>query len=294
MMTLCRLRWLMFSATTLLLLPHLAAGDNPPPRLVRDAIWIWGNPEMTEPGEQTLATFAQASPARRVSLLGAANVMMAGQGLPLDYAEARRLTEEVSHLPRILWEVGPDDAQGTSFVYDEKLAVLRKLADEYPQIEGVILDDMSSVFYDKGLKPEHLGRIKQQLAGEYARIKVWGVVYTMNLNRPNIDDYVKHLDVIMLPEWHGDRLGDMEKHVAHCEQRYPGKPINYCTYLYDYGAGKRLSVQLLKTQFETGLRLLHEGRVNGIEITTITNDPEALEWTANWIEKVGDQRIGAP
>lgn len=264
------------------------------PEFVRDAIWVWGNPEMATPGEHTLATFAQASPAQRVSLLGVSSVMMAGDGLPSDFDEARRLTEQVAHLPHILWEITPDENQESKFVFDQRLEHLGKLVAEYHQIEGVILDDMSTTFYNKGLKPKHLIRLREQLATQKAPLKLWGVLYTMSLNRPHIDEYIEYLDGILLPEWHSDRVGDMEKHVAHCEKQYPGKPILYCTYLYDYGGGKRISLQLLEKQFEIGLRLLHAGRIEGIEITTITNDLEALEWTANWIKQVGGQKIGSP
>ena len=263
------------------------------PSVVRNVIWIWGNPEMTTPGKHALATFAQAGPAERAALLGIPNVIMAGNGLPNDDKLADKLTEEVAHCPRLLWEITADGDGGPPFVYTERTAQVRRLVDKYPRIEGVVLDDMSSVGIDKGFKPEHIRRIRELLTGKYAAVKIWGVVYTMNLARPNINDYIKELDVIMLPEWFGDKVGELEKHVAHCERLFPDKPIVLCTYLYDYGAGKRMSLNLLDRQFEIALRLLHAGRIKGIEITTITNDPEALSWTADWIKRVGNRKLGS-
>ena len=100
--------------------------------------------------------------------------------------------------------------------------------------------------------------------------------------------------MILLPEWPGNKVGEFEKHVAHMEQQYPDKPIILCTYLYDYGDGRRLSRELLEKQFTIALRLAHEGRIAGIEITMVTNDEEAVSWTAEWIRSVADQPIKNP
>ena len=124
-------------------------------------------------------------------------------------------------------------------------------------------------------------------------MKIWGVVYTMSLNRPNINDYIKELDVVRLAEWHAKNVVHLEQHVAHCERLFPDKPIVLGLYLYDYGAGRPIPRDLLETQCETALRLAHAGRIEGIEFTTINNDPAAVAWTADWLRRVGDQEIGS-
>lgn len=87
------------------------SGDDPIP-LLRDLLWVWGNPEMGQPGSATLAKFASASPAERARLLGAPNVILAGHGLPPDWAKAEAITREVSQARRIVWEIAMDDASG--------------------------------------------------------------------------------------------------------------------------------------------------------------------------------------
>ena len=86
------------------------ATDNAhnPPKVFRDIIWVWGNPEMAKEGPQTLATFAQANSAQRARLLGVPNVVLAGQGLPDDDAKAEALTERVAGFRRLVWETRPD------------------------------------------------------------------------------------------------------------------------------------------------------------------------------------------
>ena len=76
-------------------LADLATAQEPTqPQTIRDLLWVWGNPEMAKPGEQTLATFTQASSAGRARLLGVPNVLIAGQGIPNDDAQANALTCE--------------------------------------------------------------------------------------------------------------------------------------------------------------------------------------------------------
>ena len=270
---------------------HLAADQ---PTKVGDLFWVWGNPEMTRPGEPTNATFAEASSAGRARLLGAPNIMMAGAGLPDDWQEGVRLTEEVKDFPGIAWEISPDGGGGAPFVYKRRMAQARALYDQYPQIAALILDDMSSVSRSRGFQPVHIRQIRQELTGKYAAMRLWGVVYTMNLYESNMGDYIKELDVILLPEWFGNKVGEFEKHEAYVEKQYPDKPIIFCTYLYDYGGGRRMSQELLEKQFTTALRLAHEGRIAGIEITMVTNDEEAVRWTVEWIRSVADQPIKNP
>lgn len=261
------------------------------PTVVRDLIWAWGNPEMAQPGDHTAATYAEASPAQRARILGAPNIFMAGHGVPDSDQEADRLTWEVRELSRIVWEIGPDDAPGPPFVYTKRMAQVRQLADKYPNVVGVVLDDMSTTGIDRGFKPEHIRQIRALLPGDHARVKIWGVVYTMNLDREGINDYIKELDVILLAEWHADNVVNLEENVAHCERLFPDKPIVVGLYLYDYGKNRRMPQDLLEKQCEIALKLAHAGRIEGIEFTTITNDEEAVRWTAEWVRCVGDQEI---
>ena len=291
---------LVFTISLLALLGSLFASvaqgepDTRRPQTIGDMFWIWGNPELTEPGEHGYANFREASPAQRTRMLGATNLVMAGQGLPDDWDEGVRLTEEVKDFEGLYWEIVQDGGEGDAFVYEKRMAQVRALYDQYPQIDGLVLDDMSSVARSRGFKPEHIRQIRAELYGKYAALELVGVVYTMNLYDDDMADYIRELDVIMLPEWHGAKVGDMEKHVAYLQKNFPDKPIIFCTYLYDYGAGRRMPQELLQKQFEIALKLAHEGRIAGIEITTIDNDEEAVRWTAEWISSVVDQPIKNP
>lgn len=262
------------------------------PKVVRDLIWVWGNPGMTKPGKHTAATFAQASPLQRAGLLGVPNVIMAGHGLPSDDELADRLTRDVLGLKRIVWEIMADGKGGPPFVYAKKLARIRGLVDKYPKIRAILLDDMSTVSIRKGFKPEHIRQIRAELSGKYRKVKTWGVVYSMSLGNKGINDYIKELDVISLWVWHAKDLVGLDGYVKHCERLFPNKPIVLGLYLYDYGDGRRMPMELLDAQCGTALELAHARRIQGIVFLTIYNDRRAVSWAADWVRRVGDQELG--
>ncbi len=287
----------------------VSAEDNQASRQIRrvcDILWVWGNPDMAKgnDAEHTVATFASASTARRAELLGTPNVVIASDGIPNDQTLARSQTKSVCHCSRIVWEIMPDghDEHGNpsdlykSFEYQNRVNQIIKLKEEFPNIEGVMLDDMTSIAVDKGFKPEHIRTLKRRLEAIKQPIDIWGVVYTMNFGRPNIDQYIRELDVINLWTWDAKDLVDLEKNVAHCEKDFPGKPVVLGLYLYDYGHGagpRPMPLDLLKSQCETALKLAHEGRVAGIVFLTIDDDPQTVGWTANWIKQVAELPLRA-
>jgi hypothetical protein len=219
---------------------------------------------------------------------------MAGLGLPNDDSQAELWTHQAASARRLVWEINADgEGEGRPFVYQDRMAQVRRLVDRYPQIEGVLLDDMSTLGIDRGFQPEHIRQIRELLPGKYRSVQIWGVVYTMSLGRERINDYIQELDVINLWTWHAQDVVDLEKNVAHCERLFPQKPIVVGLYLYDYGGGRRFPLDLLETQCRTALRLAHEGRIEGMVFLTINNDPEAVGWVAHWIQEVGDQEIGS-
>ncbi len=167
----CVSLWLdaMLAIAPILLMPAVRAEESGAtassrPAAIRDILWVWGNPEMTQPGPHTPATFAQASPLERAQLLGVPNIVMAGLGLPSDDRKARDLMRHVGGAPRIVWEIMPEGEQSKEpFDYRDSIARIRRLTADYPRIQGVLLDDMSTVKIDRGFKPTHIRQIRELL-----------------------------------------------------------------------------------------------------------------------------------
>jgi len=263
------------------------------PQMVRDLLWVWNTHNMDQPGNHTLATYAQANAVQKMDLLNIPNVMMCGNGLPENDQEAFDLTKSVTSSKRLVWEILTDDGlHKPPFAYTKTAARIRRLFDEDPKIEAVLLDDMSSMSVKAGFKPKHITAIRDLLPDKYLDIKIWGVVYTMNMRQPGMDEIIKALDVINMWVWSAKDVVDLEEHVAYIEALTPEKPIVLGLYLHDYGGGRNIPQNLLEAQCQTALKLAHAGRIEGIVFLTIDNNPEVLQWTADWIEKVGNQKIG--
>jgi len=271
------------------------AGEKKP-RRVCDVLWVWGNPDMAQPGEHNAANFATASPGQRARILGVPNVMMAGPGLPHDRALAAKWSADVEDAPRLVWEILSDgDKEHTGiFVYKRRIADLVPLVKKYPQIEAVSVDDMTTVAAGKGFKPQHLRDIKQLLKEHNLPLELWGVLYTMSFPNPKTDPLIHELDRINLWHWHAKDTAKMEQHVAECEKRYPGKPIVLGLYMYDYGDARRMPLDLHRQQCDTALKLLHDGRVEELVLLSLANDEQIIRWSADWVKQIGGQTIGDP
>lgn len=252
---------------------------------LRAKVWVWGNPEMAREGRHSAVSFAQASPMERARILGASNVIMAGNGLPSTDDRADRDMSGVRDARKILWEIAPKAGGGAPFDYSDSIARIKRLAARHQTIEGILFDDMSTVAIGAGLKPEHIRAVREQLGADNERIRIWGVVYTMNLRDPQLDAYVRELDVINLWTWHARDLPELAANVAYCATQWPGKPVVVGLYLHDYGDGRSIPADLLRQGNETALSLVRGGRVRGIVYLTIDNEPEAVLHTAQWVRE---------
>lgn len=270
------------------------AGEKPAaPRTLKDAIWVWGNPEMTVAGAQGPAEFAQASPAQRAELLGATNVILAGAGLPADRELAARWTSDADDSRELVWEILPDGHTDWAppYVFEQRIRDVAPLVKLHPQLTAVLVDDMTSVAASRGFRPEHLRDIKELLRAHTLALDLWGVVYTMNLDAPGVADLIAPLDVVLLAEWHAAEVVHLAANVAKTRALATDKPIVLGLYLHDYGAGRPIPQDLLELQFTTARQLLLDGDITGIEITTIDNNESAVRWTAEWIKRHGDEPL---
>ena len=258
--------------------------EAPGPDQLHEMLWAWGNPEMGQPGVHTSATYAQASPMERAQILGVPNVIMAGYGLPDSDEAAVQAMAALEDAQRVIWEISPRTGDASNpFDYSDTIARVRRLASTHPKIEGVLLDDMSTVAIDAGLKPDHIRAIRDQLGPDGERIRILGVVYTMNLNDPHLDEYVRELDVINLWTWHARDLAQLDENVAYCAARWPDKPIILGLYMHDYGDGRSIPLDLLQHQNETAFALVQDKRIQGVVFLSIDNEPETILQTAQWV-----------
>ncbi len=267
--------------------PTSMAGD------LRERMWVWGTREATATDATSLATYAESDCATRPKMLGLRNVFIAG-GTPLTPDRALQIAAPVAQLGGgIVFELCPTEMTGRATDYAKDIAAAQALARDCPNVQAVLLDDLTSQqIVGRGMSPQALAEVRRLVREKASNLALWGVVYTMNLEHRNLADYLAHLDVINLWTWKAEDLADLERHLFRCEELAPGKPIVLGVYMYDYGAGRPMPLDLLQQQCERALQWLKQGRIAGIVFLSITNEPNALTWVRDWLGRLSSRGDG--
>ncbi len=289
----------------------IASDGESQPSTVRDCVWVWTHSEIAGDDDVSLDHYAHAGPARRAALLDVPNVILGGFGMPNDHAAATAITHAASAADRLVWKIavdgelvtsGKDGKSGYAW-YDQRAAQVHDLADRFPPLRGVMIDDLSTVALRGGMKGEHVANLRKLLAAPYDRIRLWGELYTSSLhnfvlrqdgNDYGLTDLLRGMDVLVLTEWNAANLPQLEENVGLCRRLFPDQKLMINIVLYDYDGHRQVPMAMLKHQCSTALRLLHAGRISGILVTASIDDPQALDYVARWLKRVGDQKIGRP
>jgi hypothetical protein len=259
---------------------------------IGDYLWVWGNPELSLTISNNDAHFGAASPISRAQMLGIRNVSMCGLGVPETTVYSQMLMQPVAHLDRIVWEISPD--AGSKFQFTNKIAQIAELLKTYDSIEGVIIDDMSTVYRSEGLDPANLMDVRDALptAPDGWRVRFYGVIYTMSLKDKGIEQFIRPLDVINLWTWSAEHNEQWSDNVRLVQKHGPGKPIVIGLYLTNYGGKKPMTTKMMAAQCKTALAMLKRKRIFGINFLLHgKEEPEIVAWTRDWVKHVSDQPL---
>jgi hypothetical protein len=152
--------------------------------------------------------------------------------------------------------------------------------------EGVLED---GVRYSASLSPEQLHALgERRYRGR--KLPITAVVYVRQIS-PRLKPYLDEVDQVSLWTWRPADLDHLPEHLLALEKLIPGKPVLLGCYMYDFDQRTPLPVERMKMQVELGHRWLREGRIAGMIFLSTPNvdvDLEAVEWTREWIARVGD------
>ena len=264
---------------------------------VRERFWIWGHDAGVYNGSWGLPGDSRITPVEGAYYMDVPNMIfvryLGKPAMPFDqYAIPMR------PLKKIYWSiVGAAGKEQTS--ESEKDAVL-KLAEKMPNIKGVFMDD----FFAGGaelkegeagaLTVEQLKKIREELNNVGGRrLDLAVTLYTHQLE-PRVMEHLDLCDVVTIWTWKSEDLKDLESNFAKLKQMMPNKRILLGCYMWDFGVSKPIPVDLMQKQCEMGLKWLKEGQIEGmIFLATPVCDLniESVEWTREWIAKVGNERL---
>jgi len=187
---------------------------------------------------------------------------------------------------------------------------LRAGADEIPLHEAKVLasstypgHDAQNILVEKkqpsgeapaALSVEQLRSIRKQLENVNSRrLDLCVTLYTYQLE-PRIRSHLELCDVISLWTWNFEDLKALEANFEKLKAIIPNKRIWLGCYMWGFGSGKPMPIDLMRHQCELGRQWLKQGRIEEM-IFLATNicdlDLEAVEWTRQWIAQVGDQAL---
>jgi hypothetical protein len=198
-------------------------------------------------------------------------------------------------LQRVVWSVvgagGRTDEAERAHVLD--------LAACQPNITGLMLDDFfgseeSSPGNDAtALPPDQLRGLRGRLTVGDRRLHLWAVLYEHQLGR-SLAPYLELLDLVSFWTWDSEKLPGLEGNLQRLERMAPGCGKVLGCYLWDYGKKRPMPLDRMRHQCEVGLDWLRRGKVEGmIFLASCVCDLEleAVEWTRNWIAKVGNHPV---
>lgn len=152
----------------------------------------------------------------------------------------------------------------------------------------------AELIYNAQITPEDLANAKARMQSIGGRkLDLAAVVYSRQLD-PKILPFLKDVDTILFWVWVASDLKDLEAHMQRLKELVPGKKVFFGLYLWDFGTGKIMPMDLMKSQCEIGLKWLKAGEIEGMIFlcnNIMDKDLEAVKWTRDWIAQVGDEKL---
>jgi hypothetical protein len=165
-------------------------------------------------------------------------------------------------------------------------ATVNALAREFPNVTGALHDDMRGLIKREGTTPEQYAEVHHALKADRPDLKLWSVVYAHELQPDEWAGFEPYMDVINLWVWEARNLPHLNEYLLRCHELFPAKPVNLGCYLRDYPTVAPVPMALVKLQWETLLRHLEAGTVQGYSILAaclIDGHQEQAEWVRDFI-----------
>lgn len=244
--------------------------------MLKSKIWAWANSVDGIQDSWNIDVPAKATPRQGAELLHAANILMI---MPPSEAGA----SASAGLDNIIWSITAKDR----FDFSETIDAVKALARKYPNIKGVIIDDLTSQEIGKGMTPEDLAKVRDQVKSGDVPLELWGVLYSMNFSISNIKEYMSLLDGVTFWTWESKDLVNLEADFKKAEEIVQGKPMMLGIYMYDFGGIQEIPIDLMENQCKIALRWLQKGRVQGIIMLGNPSLPyAAVQYANDWTGRI--------
>lgn len=255
---------------------------------VRDKFWIWSHEAGVYNGQWGLPGDSRITPVEGAHYMGVPNIIFVRyEDKPVppfhQYAIPFRSMKEV------FWSI----TGASGITSGEERNHVFEPAAQNPNITGFMMDDFFHGQDGASLSIEQLTGIRKQLTIGGIRRKICVTLYTHQLF-PQFREHLALCDVVSLWTWKAEDLKDLDSNFAKTKELCPAQDIFLGCYMWDFGVKAPMPLEAMRRQCETGLRWLKNGEIQGM-IFLATNicdlNLETVEWTRQWIQEVGGQRL---
>jgi len=187
------------------------------------------------------------------------------------------------------WEFKEVDYAGAAHTVDARpqrviseAALVSQLSRQFPNITGAVHDDMLGLTKREDFSPAQYTEVYRALKSENPTLKLWAVVYSHELDANQWADFRPFMDVISLWVWEAKNLRYLDEYIEKCRELFPEKPLIMGCYLREYAARAPVPMEMVKHQWETLLRHIQAGTLDGYSILgAVLIDSHQQQ--ANWI-----------
>ena len=209
---------------------------------------------------------------------------------------------KLSHVPKVTAEISKwvwdeTKAENGRFTlvqnrYDNPDVVIAEakkvsnLSLKFPNIVGGFIDDTHDIGSHDNYTPDTPRLIYEALHSENPDLELWIVVYTFELEKEFLKDWIDYVDVITLWFWKSAELLNIDERIAKCHEVFPGKKIIMGVYMRDFTIPAPISLDLLEFELNAIAKHLKAGTLDGYTILSacfIDQHPEQAEFIRKFI-----------
>ncbi len=259
------------------------------PSELKDRLWLWGHEAGSQNEGWGLPGPTRMTPVEAAHYVGIPNVLMVvygGKPEPPFEQHARAMLS----LRRVVWSIVGDSSSTRN---DEATDIeeVVALAGRFPNITGAIMDDFFHEPKDEGAIARYnvndLASFRHRLRGAARPLDLWVVLYSHQLHL-HVADHLAQCDVTTFWTWHAKDLPELDSNFERFETLAPETRKVLGCYLWDYGGGQPMPLDLFQHQYRLGMAWLEAGRIEAmIFLATCICDLglETVEWLREEIRR---------
>lgn len=263
---------------------------------VRDKLWLFASRAhdddiwLGKGRANRFSCWSRITPAEGAAMLDVPNIIMiVSDGIPVPYsADAYGYMESFCRMKNVVWSI----TGSAGFRAGNEEQFICHLAEKYPNVTGAFADD----FLGSGLCGHQSDEEKRQMVLNIRRtldkaprpLSMWLTLYTRDLDACDPSLYGL-FDCLSLWTWNYPELEKLPERFEQMERLFPTQKKYLGIYLFDYPSGEPVPNEYMKLQCEFGLKMLQEGRADGLIFLTNCVMGVGLPseyWLRDWIDSV--------